>query len=79
MRGMALGCNVFFFYECKDEFEKIPVSLFKHELEHVRQFLILGPFKLPLNLLFGLVAMVLGKGFYKGNVFEIYAREAEDV
>jgi len=48
--------------------------LIRHELEHVRQCFILGPFVLVLYPLASFLAWLLYRKLYRGNYFEMMAR-----
>jgi len=49
-----------------------------HEMRHVRQSDMLGPFFGLAYLVAGIISLVQGKGFYRGNWFEIDAARAAD-
>lgn len=55
-----------------------PSVLLLHELEHVRQCCILGPFMLVLYPLASFLAWLLYRELYRGNYFEIKARIQTD-
>lgn len=48
-----------------------------HEMAHVRQYEMLGPFFLPVYLAASLWAWMKGRGAYRGNYFERRAVERE--
>jgi hypothetical protein len=54
--------------------DPIPDDVLRHELEHVRQYEIWGPFFVPLYWLTSLAAIVRGRHFYRDNPFEAAAR-----
>ncbi len=57
--------------------ERVPDSIVRHELEHVRQWSRFGPLYLPLYGLASIVAILAGGNRYLDNVFETVARARE--
>src|SRR5207302_1558604 len=57
--------------------ERLPDSIIRHELEHVRQWSRLGPLYLPLYGLASFVAILAGRNRYLDNTFEVAARARE--
>jgi hypothetical protein len=55
----------------------LPDPILRHELEHVRQWALLGPLFLPAYLLESARARAAGADRYRGNRFEVAARAAE--
>jgi hypothetical protein len=69
--AITLGRDIFAWRELS------PAEL-RHELEHVRQW---SRYKVAYPLLYAVasvVALVTGKGLYRGNRFEVEAREAAE-
>jgi len=71
LAGFTIGSFIFICYENYCE------RLLKHELEHVRQNMVYGIFKIPLYYLFGAIAFLQGKRPYMDNYFELLAQDAE--
>lgn len=55
----------------------IPLWLKRHELEHVRQYLVLGPLFIPAYLIASIYAGIVHFDGYRMNVFEVKARAKE--
>ena len=76
--AMCLGAFVFVrkerFNTDPDKWSYWQIQLYKHEDEHRRQCWILGPFVIPLYILFTLLAWTLYRKYYRANWLEIMAR-----
>jgi hypothetical protein len=57
--------------------ERLPDSIIRHELEHVRQWSRLGPLYLPAYGASSFIAILAGRHRYFDNIFEIAARSRE--
>jgi hypothetical protein len=57
--------------------ERLPDTIVRHELEHVRQWSRLGPLYLPFYGLASFVAILAGRNRYLDNTFEVAARARE--
>jgi len=71
MAGITLG-TIVLFRDLKDA--DLRSSLVQHEMEHVRQCKILGPFVLVLYPLASFLSWLLYNKLYRGNWYEIMAR-----
>jgi hypothetical protein len=57
--------------------ERLPDSIVRHELEHVRQWSRLGPLFLPVYGVASMIAILAGRNRYLDNTFEVAARARE--
>lgn len=71
-QAFTLGSNIIF---VKMQF--MSDRIFRHELEHIRQWRILGIFFLPLYALASIYAGIVHQDGYRGNIFEVWARRKE--
>lgn len=72
MAGLTLGSVVFL----ADAEHAADPRFLAHELAHVRQQWVFGPLFVPLYLLASVVPGITGRGWHRGNPFEVAAREA---
>ena len=68
--AITLGCVIVY----RDVYILADGTIVKHELEHVRQGMILGPLHFPIYGLLSLLALVLYCDIYHANLLEIGAR-----
>lgn len=72
VQAFTLGSNIVF---VKKEF--MSDRIFRHELEHIKQWRILGVFFLPSYVLASIYAGIVHQDGYKKNIFEVWARRKE--
>lgn len=71
-QAFTLGSNIIFV-----ERRFMQDRIFRHEVEHIKQWRILGIFFLPLYVLASIYAGIVHQDGYKKNIFEVWARRKE--